>query len=134
MGAGCSKDGGCNPSEETNNKDAYWHGHNYSCYTDLPDNGLTVGGRHCDAVDGTATPQWCTAFCNDASTYCDPHICDCEFDKGLNDTDRFQNEDAYNINAPIAEHLPTPPPEKMLRRSDRLREAVIRHPNPNPHL
>ena len=132
MGAGCSKDGGCNPSEETNNKDAYWHGHNYSCYTDLPDNGLTVGGRHCDAVDGTATPQWCTAFCNDASTYCDPHICDCEFDKGLNDTDRFQNEDAYNINAPIAEHLPTPPPEKMLRRSDRLREAVIRHGEAQP--
>ena len=45
MGAWCDKDGGCNPSEETNNKDAYWHGHNYSCYTDLPDNGLTVGGR-----------------------------------------------------------------------------------------
>ena len=91
-----------------------------------------MGGRHCDAVDGTATPQWCTAFCNDASTYCDPHICDCEFDKGLNDTDRFQNEDAYNINAPIAEHLPTPPPEKMLRRSDRLREAVIRHGEAQP--
>ena len=39
MGAWCDKDGGCNPSEETANKASYWHGHNYSCYADLPDNG-----------------------------------------------------------------------------------------------
>ena len=130
MGAWCDKDGGC--MEQQTEKDAYWHGHNYSCYADLPNNGLTVGGRECDAVDGTASNQWCTAFCNDASTFCDPLICDCEFDDGLNDTDVFGNEDAYDVNAPIAEHAPDIDPEKMLKRTDKLIHAVESHGKAQP--
>ncbi len=126
MGAGCYKDGGCIPSEETDNPDSYWYGHNYSCYTDLPDNGLTVGGRTCQSISDTATDQWCTAFCNDASTFCDPLICDCVFDEGLNNTDHFRNEMSYDLNAPIAEHEPDLNVTNMPTRNDKLRNEVIK--------
>ncbi len=115
------------PPDTTDNPDSYWYGKEYRCYDDLPELGVRAGGKQCRHVSKDATDSWCTEYCSNMGTKCDPNYCDCsDGGTGLEDSDAFKMPETFNISAAITDipnyHFK---PDKMPRRNATMVEAVI---------
>ena len=114
------------PPNTTDNKDSYWYGKHYFCYNDLPELGVRAGGKQCRHVSSDATDAWCTEYCSNMGTKCDPSYCDCgDGGTGLEDSDPFKVPETFNMSAPIQAPIQQVNIRKLPERNESLIAAAI---------